>query len=117
MSAYERAHMLTGTWKEGRIILDEPADWPDGCRVTVEPISDRVETLGITEEQWPRTPEAIAEWLAWFDSFEPIAMTPEEEANWRAARETPKAHEVGTFEGRAKRIEDWPRILNRSQRR
>ncbi len=77
MSADERAHVLTGTWKEGRIILDGPADWPDGCRVTVEPISDQVETLGITEEQWPRTPEAIAEWLAWFDSIEPIEMTPE----------------------------------------
>ena len=94
MNTNERTNTLTGTWKEGQIILDEPADWPDGCRVTVVPIAGQVETLGITEEQWPRTPEAVAEWLAWFDSIEPIEMTPEEEADCarrgkrrRAARE------------------------------
>ncbi len=43
----------------------------------------QVEGLGITEEQRPRTAEAIAEWLLWFDSIEPIEMTPEEEAGSR----------------------------------
>jgi hypothetical protein len=105
MGANERSQVLTGTWKEGRIILDDPADWPDGFRVTVEPIPGQVETLGITEEQWPRTPEAMAAWLVWFDSIEPIEMTPVEEASWRAARESQKAYEIGKFEERAKRIE------------
>ncbi len=105
MSANERAHTLKGTWKEGQIVLDEPADWPDGCRVTVAPLPGDVETLGITEEQWPRTPEAIAEWLEWFDSIEPIEMTSEEDANWRTARDAQKAYEIARFEERAKRIE------------
>ena len=105
MSANERTNTLTGTWKEGQIILDQPADWPDGCRVTVEPIAGQVEALGITEEQWPRTPRAIAEWLEWFDSIEPIEMTPDEEAGWQAALEAQKAFEIAKFEERARRIE------------
>ncbi len=105
MNPNERTNTLTGTWKEGQIILDEQADWPDGCRVTVVPIPGQVETLGITEQQWPRTPEAIAEWLAWFDSIEPIEMTSEEEADWRGAMEAQKAYEIGKLEERAKRIE------------
>ncbi len=28
---------LTGTWKDGQVLLDEPADWPEGCRVVVTP--------------------------------------------------------------------------------
>ena len=87
MSAAERGSTLTGTWKDGRIILDAAADWPDGCRVTVEPICGQVEALGITEEERPRTPEAITEWLKWLDSIEPVEMTAEEEESWRAARE------------------------------
>jgi hypothetical protein len=105
MSADERTNTLRGTWKEGQIILDEPVDWPDGCRVTVEPITGQVEALGITEDEWPRTPEAIADWLDWFDSVEPIEMTPEEEANWRAARDARKAYEIAKFKERAGRIE------------
>jgi hypothetical protein len=28
---------VTGIWKNGQIVLDGPADWPQGCRVSVEP--------------------------------------------------------------------------------
>ena len=43
---------LTGTWKGGQIVLDEPADWPEGCRVVVTPQEgQREEWLGITEEE------------------------------------------------------------------
>jgi hypothetical protein len=106
MSVNDRTNTMTGTWKEGQIILDEPADWPDGCRLTVEPISSQVEAIGITEEQWPRTPEGIAEWIEWFDSIEPIEMTPEEEAEWQAALAAQKAFEIAKFEERARRIEN-----------
>jgi hypothetical protein len=29
----------TGTWRNGQIVLDEPADWPVGCKLQVTPIS------------------------------------------------------------------------------
>ena len=51
------------------------------------------ETLGVREEDWSDTPEAIASWLQWYDSLEPLEMTPEEEAEWQAARQAQKDFE------------------------
>jgi len=95
---------LTGTWRDGRILLDEPADWPEGCRIVVTPQHAQREEqwLGITEEEWPRTPEALADWLKWLDSIEPVEMTPEEEANWLAWRQKVREHELANF---GKRVE------------
>jgi len=62
--------------------------------------------VGIPAEQWPRTPEGIAEWLEWFDSIEPIEMTSEERAEWQAALEAQKAYGIAELEQRARRFED-----------
>jgi len=97
MSATERTTTLTGTWKNGQVILDGPADWPEGCRVIVEPIPDPVETLGITKEDWPTTPGAIAEWLEWFDSIKPIEMAPREEAEWHEWRQKVKEYTIANM--------------------
>ena len=101
MSATERTSTLAGTWKNGQVILDSPADWPEGCRVIVEPIPDPVETLGITEAEWPKTPGAIAEWLEWFDSIEPIEITPREEAEWHEWRQKVKEYTIANMNKRA----------------
>ena len=94
---------LTGTWKDGRILLDEPADWSEGCRVVVTPQEAQGgEWMEITEEEWPRTPEALADWMKWLDSIEPIEMTPEEEADWLAWRQKVREHELASF---GKRVE------------
>ncbi len=47
MSATEATTTLTGTWKNGQVVLDGPADWPEGCRVIVEPIAAPAEALGV----------------------------------------------------------------------
>jgi hypothetical protein len=96
---------LTGTWKNGQVVLDAPADWPDGSRVVITRQEDQVgERLGITEEEWPRTPEALVDWLKWLDSIEPIEMTPEEEADWLAWRQKIKEHELAAFGKRVERL-------------
>ena len=95
---------LTGTWKNGQIVLDEPADWPEGCRVFIEPIPEG-EALGIREEDWPTDPEGIARHLALMDQIEPLKMTPEEEAEWQAARKAQKEFEIANWEKRSRRIE------------
>jgi hypothetical protein len=77
---------IKGIVRNGNIVLDNPADLPEGCRVLVEPIAEE-DTFGIREEDWQDTPEAIAAWLRWYDSLEPLALTPEEEAEWQAARQ------------------------------
>ncbi|MCL4203842.1 MAG: hypothetical protein KJ000_15175 [Pirellulaceae bacterium] len=76
---------ITGTKQGGHIILDRTADWPDGCRVLVEPLVTG-ESCGLTEEQWDDSPEAIAEWIEWYQSLQPLEISPEEqadEASWR----------------------------------
>jgi len=90
---------IKGTWRNGHVILDRPAGWPDGCRIQVEPVAEE-DTIGIPEEDWPTTPEAIAEWLEWFDAFEPVQLTAEEEAEWRAARQAAKEHTIAKMHRR-----------------
>jgi hypothetical protein len=39
---------VSATFKNGQIVLDEPAHWPEGCRLVVEPAPEG-ETLGTRE--------------------------------------------------------------------
>ena len=71
-------HAIRATWKDGRIVPDGPVDWPDGCRLMIEPEIAETGCLGTLEEDWSNSPEAIADWLAWYDSLEPLEFTPEE---------------------------------------
>ena len=95
---------IKGIYKNGQIILDRPADWPEETEVLVEPLPQE-QTLGIREEDWPTDAEGIARWMAAFDAILPLQMTTEEEAEWQAAREAQKAFELARWEERARRIE------------
>ena len=77
---------IKGIFKNGQIVLDRTANWPEGCRVTVEP-EDYGEFQGMTEEEQSNHPEAIPRWIAEFKAIPPWEMTPEEEAEWQAARQ------------------------------
>ncbi len=104
MSASDGTTTLTGTWKNGQVVLDGQADWPEGCRVVVtrECAPDFLVTTG---DEQADDPESIARWLAAFDAIPPLEMTAEEEAEWRAAREAQKAFEIARFEEHGRRIE------------
>ena len=81
MNAAEEPTTLTGIWRHGQVILDSPADWPEGCRVVV--IRDFVPYfVGTTGDEQADDPESIARWLAKFDAIPRLEMTPEEEAEW-----------------------------------
>lgn len=54
---------ITGTVKNGLIVLDEPGDLPEGSRVVVQPV-ESAETFGMSESEWQDNPEAIADWIA-----------------------------------------------------
>ena len=45
-------------------------------------------------EDWSNAPEAIADWLAWYDSLEPLVFTPEEEADLRDWRRRVKEYTI-----------------------
>ncbi len=90
---------VKGTWKNGRIVLDRPIDWPDGCRLAIAPLAEE-ETLGIREEDWPTTPEAMADWLKWYDSLEPLEVTVDEEAEFEAWRRKIKEYSIAKTQER-----------------
>jgi hypothetical protein len=96
-------NVIHGTWKNGQILLDEPADWPEGCRVVIEPAA-RETSIGIPEEEWPTDPEGIARLLAQMDAIEPLLMTPQEEAEWAAALQAQKEYEKGLFNEHADKL-------------
>jgi hypothetical protein len=81
-------------WKDGRIIPEGPVDWPEGCRLRIEPDPVQPATGEDHAEDWSNAPEAIADWLAWYDSLEPLVFTPEEEADLRDWRRRVKEYTI-----------------------
>ncbi len=47
----------------GRLETSEPIDLPDGTELTI-PIPDERPPLGIRDDDWADTPEAIEAWIA-----------------------------------------------------
>lgn len=82
------------TVRDGQLELDSPVVWPDGTRVVVWPEQAAADDYGIAESEWPRTEEQRQDWLAWYDSREPLEMTAEDQAAWdneqKASRELQK---------------------------
>ena len=71
--------------------------WPEGCRLLVEPLPVE-QTFELREEDWEDTPEAIADWLRWYDSLEPLEFTPEEAADMAAWRQKVKEYTIANME-------------------
>jgi hypothetical protein len=87
---------VEGIWKNGQVLLQGSADWPEGTSLLVEPIV-KEQIVGIREEDWPETPEATEEWLRWYQSLEPLDFTPEEEAEWAAWRKKTKEYTIANM--------------------
>jgi len=102
MSTISENKALTGTWKNGQITLDGPADWPEGCKLHVIPIPQTTDRTGIPDDQWPQDSRGIAELLDRMDQIEPFEMTPQEEVDWLAGRQRIKEYTIGNM---SKRIE------------
>ena len=92
MDASEAIH---GTYKDGTVELDAPVAWPNGSRVTVvtEPNS-----YGMTEADWPTTPDGIAAHIALMESREVPEMTEEEWDEWQRAREASKRYTLANMD-------------------
>jgi len=88
---------ITGTVKNGQVILDAPGELSDGTRVEVLPVPVTRPTLGMREEDWPTTPDGIAALLARMDRVEPGWLSTEDEAAWRTALREQKDHEKALF--------------------
>ena len=95
--------LIRATWKNGRIVPDGPVDWPEGCRLVVEPEEADTTASEVSDEDWSDAPEAVADWLNWYDSLEPLEITAAERADlaeWRQkVKEYTIAHMHNGIEG------------------
>jgi hypothetical protein len=95
--------LLKGIIESGQVVLSQPANLPDGTPVTVLP-HDAGTTLGIPDEEWPVTADAIAGMLARIDRLEPLEITPAEEADSLAWRQQVKEYTLAQQEERIPRL-------------
>jgi predicted DNA-binding antitoxin AbrB/MazE fold protein len=93
-----RVRLLLGVFKASdpsaeldRVCAEFPIE-TDGTRLSRDELHER--TLGVRDEDWPTDPEGIARHLALMDKIEPLEMTPQEEAEWLAARKAQKEHDL-----------------------
>jgi len=70
---------IKATWTNGQILPAEPVDWPEGSELLVEPITQS-EKIGLDESEWRDDAQSIANWVAWVDTIEPLAMSDAERA-------------------------------------
>ena len=97
---------IRGTIQDGKVILDSPAELPNGTRVTLAVSApEEYVGVGIREEDWPTTPEGIEALVAKIDQIRPF-LTPEEEASWHRALADQKAWELANWEKSCKQIEE-----------
>ena len=88
---------IKATWTNGHIVPDEQVEWPDGCRLLIEPLPVEP-ALGLRDEDWPDTPEARADWLRWYDSLEPLEFTTAEAADLAAWRQKVKEYTIARMD-------------------
>jgi hypothetical protein len=86
-----------GTIKNGQIVLDDPAELPEGSRVEVFPVAAARPALGRRGGGWAATPEGIAALLARMDQVESGWLSPEDDAAWRASLRAQKDVEKSRF--------------------
>ena len=89
-------------WKEGRVVVDEAVDWPEGCELEVLPVAVNGSE---DDDDQSNDPAEIARWIAEFQAVPPLEMTAGEEAEWQAARKAQREFELQTFDRRADQIQ------------
>jgi hypothetical protein len=82
----------SGIYHDGKVILKQSVDWPDGIQVNV--VCENAEAKNFDQRvdgsSWEDSPEATQKWLAWFDASQPVFEGRELEkfeASLRANRE------------------------------
>jgi hypothetical protein len=95
--------VIEATFKNGQIIPDGPTDWPDGCRLRIEPLQAE-QGNGPAQSDAPETPEEIEEWLRWYRALEPLEFTPQEESELAVWRQTMKEYDIARSQQRIEEL-------------
>ena len=90
-------NQVSGTYRNGMVVPDEPVDWPEGMHVKIVCESGengQRRDICFDGSPWEDSPEAIRRWREWFDSLEPVFAGEELqhfETEMRPIREEQKA--------------------------
>jgi hypothetical protein len=76
---------IKATWTNGQILPLEPVNWPEGSELLVQPLHS-AEKIGLDESEWRDDPQSIADWIAWVDTIEPLALSDAERAEMHRYR-------------------------------
>jgi hypothetical protein len=95
---------IHATWINGKIVPDEPVDWPEGCRLTVD-AAPGLSFAGMSDDEQDSSPEAIAKWIAEFDAIPPVQMTSEEYSRWQSIRNEQGNFELANFDENAAKLQ------------
>ena len=85
---------IKGTWKNGQVLLNAPADWPEGTSLLIEPIAREEMIEFMNENEQSDDPAAIQEWIEDVRSVPPLPMTSEQEAELLAWRQRAKEFNI-----------------------
>lgn len=96
---------IRGTIHDGQVVLQAPANLPNGTPVRVLAGTNDYVGIGIREEDWPSTPEEIEALAASMETIQPF-LNHEEEAQWHKARAEYKAWQLAHMDSHLKKIED-----------
>lgn len=88
-------NIIRAKWLKGQVVLEEPANWPEGCELVVgQPALGGAAGNGDDQANDARS---IARWIDWYDSLEPLIFSPEEEADLAAWRQKVKEHTIANM--------------------
>jgi hypothetical protein len=73
-------NMVKATWKNGQVVLDSAAQWPEGRRLIVAE-EEPAEIRFMTEEDQSDDPESVQHWINDLRTISPLPITPEQEAD------------------------------------
>ena len=93
---------IEGTVMNGQIVLDEPGKLSEGTRVDVMPVGTR--PIRSEVEEGPMTPQEIESVLAVINQSEPLLLTPEEAARWKADLMAQRDYDKSSFAERAEKL-------------
>ena len=86
--------------RKGRVETERPLDFPDGTEVLIVRSN-----ANDNEEDRDNTPEAIAAWLKWYDSLQPLILTTDERIAWEEDRKAHKTWELAHSDERAEKLQ------------
>ena len=99
-------HTVRAMIRDGRVEPVDPLDLPEGTAVLV--VAPEL-SGGQAEAAWDDSPAAIAAWLRWYDSLQPLTFTPEEQQARDQVMVERRRWELAHADARADRLRGvWP---------